>query len=124
MKPPIEWLLEGSTWVVYRTRLDVLEQPIDDLQVQSAKRSMLIDSQVQRLISDFSAWDQNVVSSHKNAAQLFHKLTFLADLGLTARDPGISDIITRILAHVSSEGPPQVLMNIPLHFGGNGEDQW
>ncbi|MGB9591716.1 MAG: hypothetical protein ACPL1K_04295, partial [Candidatus Kryptoniota bacterium] len=124
MKPPIEWLLEGPAWIEYRTRLDILAQPTDDPQVQSAQNWILADGQVQHLLSEVTAWDHNVVSSHKNAAQLFHKLTFLADLGLTVRDPGISNIITRILAHVSSEGPPQVLMNIPAHFGGSGEDQW
>lgn len=33
MSVPAEWLLEGEAWIEYRTRLDLLGQSEDELQV-------------------------------------------------------------------------------------------
>ena len=116
------WKVEP--WVVYRTRLDLLGQSEADPQVMSARQMMLADPQVQSLLVELSHWPGTVISSHKSAGQPFHKLTFIADLGLTASDPGMDEIIRRILEHQSDEGPFQLSANIPTHFGGTGEDQW
>lgn len=124
MNPPIDWLLTGEPWIAYRTRLDLLGQSADDSLVKSARKAMLADDQVQSLLAELSGWPGVVLASHKSASQLFHKLTFVADLGLKADDPGMDQIIARILEHQSSEGPFQLSMNIPTHFGGMGEDQW
>jgi hypothetical protein len=124
MHVPIEWLLEGDPAVEYRTRLDLLGQSEAEPQVRTARQSMLADSRVQNLIAELSRWPGTVISSHKSAGQPFHKLTFLADLGLTAKDPGMNVIIPQILEHQSDEGPFQLSSNIPVHFGGTGSDQW
>lgn len=124
MNPPIEWLLEGEPWVEYRTRRDLLNQTESDPQVIKARRAMLTDARVRALIKELSGWPGTIISSHKSASQPFHKLTFLADLGFRAGDPGIDAITARILEHRSSEGPFQIPMNIPTHFGGIGKDQW
>lgn len=124
MNAPIDWLLEGDPWVEHRTRLDLLGQSDQDSQVLSARKALLVDSRVQNLISELSGWPGVVISSHKSAGQPFHKLTFLADLGIRADDPGMEKIIARILEHQSAEGPFQLPMNIPAHYGGAGQDQW
>jgi hypothetical protein len=124
MNAPVDWLLEGEPWIEYRTRRDLLGQSEKDSQVRSARKSMLANSQVQSLIADLSGWPGTVIASHKSASQPFHKLTFIADLGLKADDPGMNKIIARILKHRSTEGPFQLPMNIPTHYGGQGEDQW
>jgi hypothetical protein len=124
MQVPIDWLLEGEPWVEYRTRLDLLGQPEDDPQVRSVRHSMLANSQVQSLVNELSDWPGTVISSHKSAGQPFHKLTFVADLGLKADDSGMDAIIRRILEHQSAEGPFQLSNNIPVHFGGTGQDTW
>jgi len=124
MHPPIDWLLEGEPWVEYRTRVDLLGQDLDDPQVSSARQSMMMDPKIQNLLTELSGWPGKVISSHKSAGQPFHKLTFIADLGLTTKDPGMDVIIRRILEHQSAEGPFQLSTNIPVHFGGTGEDQW
>ena len=111
-------------WVEYRTRLDLLGQSESDPQVKSARQAMLADHQVRHLLDELSGWPGTVISSHKSAGQPFHKLTFLADLGLKAGDPGMDEIIGRILQHQSDEGPFQLPTNIPVHFGGSGQDQW
>ena len=124
MNAPIEWLLEGEPWIEYRTRLVLLGQSEHDLPVMSARKAMLAHPALRDLITELTDWPGTVISSHKSASQPFHKLTFIADLGLKARDPGVDTIIRRILAHQSAEGPFQLPMNIPTHFGGTGQDQW
>ncbi len=120
---PIDWLLEGEPWIEYRTRRDLLGQSEGDTQVRLAREAMLANPQVRNLLSELSLWPGTVISSHKSAGQPFHRLTFIADLGLKAGDPGMDEIIERILEHQSSEGPFQLSTNIPTHFGGTGLDQ-
>lgn len=124
MNAPFHWLLEGEAWIEYRTRLDLLGQNRDDPEVTKARQAMLASPQIQGLLNELSEWPGTVISSHKSAGQPFHKLTFVADLGLRAGDPFIDAIIARILAHQSEEGPFQLPVNIPVHFGGTGQDQW
>jgi hypothetical protein len=121
---PVDWLLEGEPWIEYRTRLDLMGQSENDPQVISARNSMLADAQLRALLTELSGWPGTVLSSHKSAGQLFHKLTFIADLGFKADDPGMAEIIASVLKHQSAEGPFQLPMNIPAHFGGSGQDEW
>lgn len=120
----IEWLLEGPPWVQYQTRLELLEQAENDREVRDARQSMLEHPQALSLLAELADWPGSVLTSHKSAGHLIHKLTFAADLGLKVSDPGMDLICNRILEHSASTGPFQVLMNIPQHFGGTGEDQW
>ncbi len=69
-------------------------------------------------------WPSPILKSHKSAGHVLHKLVFVADLGFRAGNPGISQMIQRIQAHRSQEGPFQVLANINPKYGGTGEDQW
>jgi len=124
MNAPIEWLLGDEPWIEYRTRRDLLSQSEKDPQVQAARNSMTANFQVKKLIEELAGWPGTVISSHKSAGQPFHKLTFLADLGLTIHDPGVGAIIARILEHQSVEGPFQLPVNIPTHYGGTGQEQW
>jgi hypothetical protein len=124
MNVPIDWLLEGEPWIEYRTRLDLMGQTEQDPQVKFVRKTMVANPQVQNLVTQLSEWPGKVIASHKSANQPFHKLTFIADLGLKAADPGMDKVISRILEHQSGEGPFQLPMNIPTHFGGTGQDQW
>ena len=105
MKIPIDWLLEGEPWIEYRTRLDLVGQKSDNPLVMAAHNAMLEDPKVRQLIADLSGWPGKVIASHKSAGQPFHKLTFLADLGIKAGDPGVKTITTRIMQYQSAEGP-------------------
>jgi hypothetical protein len=124
MNPPVDWLLEGEPWIAYRTRLDLLGQAESDPQVSSVRLSLLEDPGVKNLVAGLAGWPGTVISSHKSAGQPFHKLTFLADLGLRAGDPGMDLIIGRILEHQSPEGPFQLPAEIPTHYGGTGQAAW
>lgn len=85
---------------------------------------MLADVQVKDLVAELSGWPGTVISSHKSAGQLFHKLTFAADLGLKATDPGVGTIVARVMEHRSDEGPFQLPTNVSTSYGGTGEDAW
>jgi hypothetical protein len=122
----LAWLLaDGSPpWVRYRARRDLSCQGDDDPQVQVDRRALLADPQVQGLLAELAGWPGKVISSHKSAGQPFHKLTFAADLGLRADDPGVGDIIEHILAHPSAQGPFSLPMTIAPAYGGSGQEQW
>ena len=123
MKPPLEWLLSGPSWVAYRTRLDLLHQDPSDESVLQARQGMLSDPQVQSVIAGLADWPGTVLSSHKSAGQAYHRLNFLTDLGLTAADPGLGAIVERILASQSEQGPFALPMNIGAAYGGDGQDR-
>ena len=122
MNPPIDWLLEADTWVQYRTRRDLLNTPENDADVIGCRQSMLKTPQVQALVTELADWPGGVLTSHKSAKHLLHKLTFLTDLGVRADDPGAGRIVERILAHQSAQGPFQMLGNISPSYGGSGKD--
>jgi hypothetical protein len=120
----IEWLLQGDPWIEYRTRLDLLEQTENDPQVSAARKVMLADAKIQSLLTELQDWPGLVLSSHKSASQPFHKLAFIADLGLNVNDLPIKKIASKVMEHQSEQGPFQLTMNIPTHFGGGGKDEW
>jgi hypothetical protein len=124
MNRTIEWLLEGDPWVVYKTRIDLLHQNENNSKVIKAHTDMINNPKIQSLLIELKNWPAGVLNSHKSASQPFHKLSFIADIGLTKNDPGINEIIEKVYEHKSEEGPFQLSMNIPEHFGGTGKDQW
>lgn len=120
----ISWLLEGPSWVQYRTRVDLLNQSEYESEVRLARSSMLADPQVQGLLAELTEWPGEVLASHKSAGLLMHKLAFIADLGLKTDDPGVKKIVTHIFKHQSVDGPFQMPMNISESFGGSGQKLW
>jgi len=91
-----------------------------DSEVMSARELMIKHPMVQKLIKELEDWPGVVISSHKSAGQLYHKLEFLADIGLTKEDEGIQKILEKVMAYPSEEGPFQLPVNVPVHFGGTG----
>ena len=120
----IDWLLEGTPWVQYRTRVDLLGQAESEAEVRAARQAMLADPQVQGLLTELAEWPGEVLASHKSAGLHMHKLTFIADLGLRADDPGMDKVTARIFEHQSADGPFQMPMNISESYGGAGKDMW
>jgi hypothetical protein len=119
-----EWLISGPPWVAYNTRKDLLNQDDNDPEVIAHREEMHSHPYVERLLEELSHWPGSVLKNHKSAGHLIHKLTFMADLGLTTEVPQVSAIAERVLEHQSALGPFQVLMNIHPRYGGTGEDQW
>lgn len=122
MDYPIDWLLTGPSWVEYRTRIDLLGFREEDDEARTARERMQSDSAIRMVVNELAGWPGHVLSSHKSASQHFHKLNFIADLGFKAEDEGIQIIIDKILAHQAVEGPFQLPTQVPVHFGGSGEE--
>jgi hypothetical protein len=124
MKEIIDWLMDGPAWVRYRCQHDLLDLDESAEEVQASRGKMLADPQVLQLISDVEKWESVLLKRHNDATLAVHKLVFLADLGFTIHDPGISEILAIIKSHQSTDGPFQVLSNFPTVFGGSGKDEW
>jgi hypothetical protein len=75
-------------------------------------------------MAGLAGWDGAAISSHKSAGQAYHRLSFLAELGVRDDDPGVAPIADRILSRQSDEGPFLLRMNIPAAYGGTGQDTW
>jgi hypothetical protein len=118
------WLLEGDPWVEYGTRISVMQQDYLHPDVLQSHQQLLEHPFIRNLVADLQNWPGLTISSHKSAGQMFHKLSFAAEIGLTQNDPGITGIIVRILEHQDPDGPFLLRSNTPVHFGGSGEDIW
>lgn len=123
MEAPLAWLLEGAPYIRYRTRRDLLGLPENEPQVAADRAEMLADPLIQGLVDELRDWPGPVIASHKSAKQHFHKLAFLADLGLRADDPGMGEVIERVTGLRSPEGPFALHMNIGTAYGGTGTEQ-
>lgn len=120
MNDTARWLINADPWVEYNARVHLLGQDTHDTDVLQARGKTLSNPRIQALLSDFGNWNDEIVSSHKSAGLLLHKLSFLADIGLTAQDSAIGEICACILSHRTQEGVVQVPINVPVHFGGTG----
>jgi hypothetical protein len=123
MDKVIDWLLQGPPWIQYRTRLDLLGQSESDADVITAKQAMLAHPQVQILLSELKTWPGPALKRHNDAGHLLHKLVLISDLGIKASDPGVKEIVQRVLQNQSTEGSFQVIANVSPQFGGSGQDQ-
>jgi hypothetical protein len=111
-------------WVKMRTLIDLHGSDLQDPKVISLRKETLEDSLIKTLIEELQAWPGTVLKSHKSAGQLYHKLSFLAEIGLTAQDDGISFVLDQLMSHKSEEGLFTLPTDIPVHFGGSGETKW
>jgi hypothetical protein len=120
----VKWLLSGDAFIEYNTRVALLKQAQDDPEVLSAKKRMNEDPKVKQLLQALLDWPGQVLNSHKSASQPFHRLSFIADIGLTKENPDVASIAQKVFEHQSEEGPFQLIANYPKHFGGTGTDIW
>jgi hypothetical protein len=121
----LDWLLASpEPWTRYRTLLDLLAYPDTDPEVITARQEMLAHPNVRGLIDAVTTWGEAPFKRHNDAGYPIYKLSTLADFGLRGDDPGMSEIIEKVMARQSPEGAFQSLVNIPKSFGGSGEDQW
>jgi len=118
------WLLEGPSWVRYRALVDLAHEPELSPDVQAARRGMLDDPQISALVQELQGWPGIVLNSHKSAGQLYHKLKFLADIGVRVDDPGMRHVADLAMTHQSAQGPFQLPMAISSAHGGTGREEW
>lgn len=113
-----------EAWVRLRTEVDLLDKDPKDPQVLQLKKETLRDPMVSQLITELQGWPGNVLKSHKSAGQLYHKLAFLAEIGLDKDDEGIAFVLDQVMSHRSDEGLFTLPTDIPVHFGGTGDMMW
>ncbi len=75
------------------------------------------------LVAELGGWPGRALKSHKSASHLLHKLSFVADLGVRYGDPGVKEVVERILERQSTEGPFRVAVSISPSYGGSGQEQ-
>jgi hypothetical protein len=120
----LAWLLEGPAWIRYRALVGLAHEPESSPDVQAARRAMLVDAQVAGLVQELQGWPGIVLNSHKSAGQLYHKLKFLADVGVRVDDPGMRHVADLVMTHQSAQGPFQLPMAISAAHGGTGHEEW
>ncbi len=120
----LAWLLDGPAWIRYRALVDLAHEPESGPQVQAARAAMLTDPQVVGLMQELQGWPGVVLSSHKSAGQLYHKLKFLADIGIRAGDPGMEGVVQMVMSHQAAEGPFTLPLQVSAAHGGSGEKTW
>jgi len=119
------WLLnEPEPWTQYRTRVDLLEMNESEPEVQNARQAMIDHPLVRSVAADAAAWGHDPVTRHNDAGHALHKLSLLADFGLTRDDPKMAALIERILHRQASQGAFLSPIQIPMAFGGTGVPDW
>jgi hypothetical protein len=119
-----DWLLDGPPWAQYHTYGELLGLDAAEPEVEATRNAILAEPKVEALLEELMEWPGAALTRHNDAKHAIHKLAFLADLGLLASDPVLEPILEKVLAHRSKEGVFQIIVNIPRHFGGSGEDDW
>ncbi len=121
----IDWLLSsGEPWTQYRSRLDLLEQSEDSVEVIQERANLIAHPMVKKLISAAQTWPGYPLKRHNDAKHPIQTLTVLADFGLKTTDPGMDEIIKAILAHQSAEGAFETQLQLYKSFGGLEGEHW
>lgn len=117
----IEYILEnGESWVIYATRINLLNEKKEDL--KELRQQVLSEPKIKSYLKDVEDFHNILVSNHKNPELPIHKLLFLLDIGLDTEVPEIQKAVDKIMDNKDKNGVYQSLTNIPKHFGGSGED--
>ncbi len=125
MDDTIDWLLESDEpWTRYRTLVDLLDRPEDDVQMRDARRGMLAHPLVKSLIDDAATWPGFALKRHNDAKHPIYALSTLADFGLRADDPGMRPVVEAVMAHQSEAGAFQTKLRLYKRFGGIDGERW
>lgn len=112
----------SEDWLRYAIRINLLHAKKEDH--GELLRSALKDAKIQRALNDVASFHETVVSNHKNPLLPIQRLLFLLDLGFGIDIPEIKCAIAAILSHKDANGVYQSKTNIPIAYGGTGEDSF
>ncbi|MBI4977474.1 MAG: hypothetical protein HZC28_08335 [Spirochaetes bacterium] len=119
MKNPTAAFIDSpEAYVAYNAAVHMRDKRANEL-----KTAMMKDARVTGLIAELGKWPGPSIASHKSAQQFFHKLAFLADIGVTADDKGVSAIIKKIVKDRDANGIPTLPVKIPEAYGGSGRQE-
>jgi len=119
----INWLVNSEPYIEYNSRVDLLGQSKTNNEVIIAKEKLLKDSRIESILQELKKWPGYPLKRHNDASHLIHKLSFLADIGIGKENSVIQQVSQKIFTQQSDDGAFQVIINIPTHFGGSGEDE-
>jgi hypothetical protein len=91
--------------------------------VIQARHGMINHPDFVPILSQLIDWPGYPLKRHNDAGHPIHLLSFLAELGWRIDDPGMAEVVERIMAQPDPDGPFQVIMNIHPRYGGLGKDQ-
>ncbi|MBI9097324.1 MAG: hypothetical protein JEY91_02550 [Spirochaetaceae bacterium] len=123
-KSIIEQIGNTSSLLKFLTMKDLQDKDPHSPEMIEARNNALQDPVVKDILIELKSWPGNVLKRHNDAKLLIHKLSFLADLGLTIAVEDLKEVTDRILQKQSSEGVLTLKINIPKQFGGSGEDHF
>jgi hypothetical protein len=118
----VDWLLtQEDPWVLLNTRLDLLEQPQDALEVHAAYDALKKDRRITALLNEVQVWPQERrLSRAYDPKDVLWKLSILADFGLKRDDERIAAVAEMVLANQASEPYPPGF----LHGGFDHTTAW
>jgi len=111
-------------WVVYRALIDLAGYATTDRRVVQAKQDLMAHPLIKNMVEDLAQWPGVVIDSHKSAGQLYHRLVFLADLGITKDDADFSHLVGELAQSVSKEGLVRLPRDASPNYGGPPQKQW
>ncbi len=126
MNNDIKQKLQNSSNILnYLVLTEIDKTQLPDKDIIKEKHRLLMEPLVQNTMDELLEWPGDILKRHNDAKLLIHKLAFIADLGLNIQDDErLRRIGDKILEHESREGVFQVMVNIPVRFGGTGKDQF
>ena len=121
----LTWLLDsGEPWTRYRTLTDLQGLDRGDLEVQAARKAMVEHPHIKALIESVVSWPGYGLKRHNDAKHPLHQLSALADFGLKSNDPGMDDVISKVMAHQDTLGPFQTYSHLYKRFAGVDGEYW
>ncbi|MFQ6053094.1 MAG: hypothetical protein ACE5OO_02535, partial [Candidatus Bathyarchaeia archaeon] len=105
----------------YNTLINIMGLKEDEPEAVEAKEEFISHPKIRELITGCQRWPEPALKRHNDATHTIHKISFLADWGLTRYDQGVEKIVERISAHQSPPGAFQSKIQIPERYGGDGE---
>jgi len=113
----------NQPWVKYNLQSQLQNLPYNNSKVKKYKEEMNQHPKIQELIKECKTWPGYSLIRHNDAAHPIHKIVMLADFGLTSKDPGIDEIVNKILSNQSEDGSFQSQLEIPTRYGGGGKPE-
>ena len=89
--------------------------------ILAVKAEIVAHPLITKLFGELAAWPGTVLNSHKSAGQLYHRMAFLAEIGLTAKDGPLGEVVGKILKDLTPEGIPCLVSSVSAAHGGNGQ---
>lgn len=119
-----ELFLSGPNWMKLRLFQSGLIYSNQMFLETELRKQVMADVEINNLLDQLVTWPKPVLKRHNDADHLIHKLSFLAELGLSYEDdPRLKIVLDKIRDNLSDEGYPQVLTNIGKGYGGSGKDE-